>query len=777
MGNASGVISSLQTSANCSGSCSCCTALESRVAALESQVAGLLSSIEAIKQSLAALQEFISSEIAKVTETINALIVSADKRLSELQTLIVQSIAALRDFLLNLISGNNSSLEARVSDLERRVGNFGVQLQDAAASIASLTSRVASLENWKSSIETQVNSLSNLVQALNGRVQSIDNQIAALQESVSSLATLINTKFNELVTAINTLSTELRNLINSYQQYLLERIATIENALAKIAASLDREIQAIRTFITSELSKLTDLLYAQIKALTELIYSLLSGNNSGGDYDYLLQRLVIAERAIDSINSRLESLTNSVSTIRQQVTSLATQISDILSRLKNYSSDTLNMSEIRSLFSQVLSAISAIDTGSSSTGQTSTLNNIYSAVNNNIQLTSKVLTKLEVDISGDTVQSDCKNGTNNTTIPYSGKGFSGLSDQINSLNNALSVKLCNLQSTDDSTEEKAANKTITKIYRILGGDTWFDSSDQIRIYHDPEKQIRAAGKVQYNANGETSKNTESTSLIDWIQNMLAPQYYRAGYQELPGEVPETLLSIGSDKDRKILNALDLQQWLIEQLDALIGQFPLEIEIKDADPLKAGDQPKKLELANLSEVLAELVGLNFLQTQNSDILINYVNRLAVETIATKNAAIIAQDYAKANASYLGYNANPVEREIVYAINVFGDSLETVLAETKGKLIGWANTDKNSVTDYLKRIFFTVGILKESNFIRPKNAQRLIDSLGMVKTQEQSEASTKLTSDIATMNDPSSTFNSPRKEDTSLPEVLVKVKKKT
>jgi hypothetical protein len=43
------------------------------------------------------------------------------------------------------------------------------------------------------------------------------------------------------------------------------------------------------------------------------------------------------------------------------------------------------------------------------------------------------------------------------------------------------------------------------------------------------------------------------------------------------------------------------------------------------------------------------------------------RLASEVIATKNAALITQDYSKANAAFLGYKGNPARREIDYSFD--------------------------------------------------------------------------------------------------------------
>lgn len=776
MSGASGVISNLNSALNCSPNCSCCQTLDSKINGLSAEIVSLKNGLSSLDSKQQSLEQYVLGELRKITDSIGAGLASLDRKIDAAQAFLLTSLAALRDFLLGQSSEQNSSLERRVSALEDRMNKRGLEAQDLAAKLSALAGRVTSLESWQSSIESRIRSIESAIGSWDSRLKALENQIEGIKNKIDAVERSIDSKFSQVKSEISEVSRELKGLIEDLKRLLSDRIGALGTTINSIAERLDRELNDIRGFIQSELSKLTTLLYDRIRALTDLIYSLLGGKQPEQDFKYLERRVIILERLVDSINSRTSNLPDSIKALQSKVETLEEAVRGILERLRDLANNNTNMQEIRGLFRQVSDKIDKLGQTDSNYNVSSRLETLLNLSIRNIQDTGKVLDKLSVNISGETILSDCKNGSDNINQSYSGTGLNALSSQIKSLSLALSSKLCKLQTNEDPTAQKQRDKTLNRIYNILGGDTWVDSAEQIRIYHDPEGQLRAAGAKQYNSKGETSKNTESNSLIDLIQNMLAPQYYRAGYQELPGEVPDSLLSIGSDKDRKILNALDLQQWLIEQLDALVGQFPLEIEIKDTDPLKPGDQSKKLELGNLSEVLAELMGLSFMQTQNSDILINYINRLGVETIATKNAVIITQDYAKANASYLGYAANPVKREVPYALNPAGDSLETILADVKGDLIGWANTDKNSVADYLKRIFFTVGIMKESNFIRPKNVDRLVDSLNMVRTQETEEASAKLNSDIATINDPNSTFNSARRQDTSLPEVLVKIKKK-
>jgi hypothetical protein len=211
-------------------------------------------------------------------------------------------------------------------------------------------------------------------------------------------------------------------------------------------------------------------------------------------------------------------------------------------------------------------------------------------------------------------------------------------------------------------------------------------------------------------------------------------------------------------------------WIVSQIDALVGQFPIEIEIEDADPLQAGKQYKKIELPNISEALAELFGLTISGTTNSDLAINFLMRLAAETIATKNAALITQDYAKANASFMGYRGNPKEREITYNFNPANlTDFSEFLKESKGKIMGWEEDDPESIVAFLQRIVFSAGIIK-SVFFRDKRAmERLQKELDRITKSDSTDSDEKWREFIRFVNDPTSQFNFSDSKDYPTPEL--------
>ena len=161
------------------------------------------------------------------------------------------------------------------------------------------------------------------------------------------------------------------------------------------------------------------------------------------------------------------------------------------------------------------------------------------------------------------------------------------------------------------------------------------------------------------------------SSVTAIVNLLAK---RLGTSAYPMEVPESLLQGFGDELKKIESNAEFLHWLTYQFDSLVGQFPVDIEVKDIDPLKDGDQKKTIQLPNIAEAIAEIYGLTIKSSVNQEVELNMLLRLAAEIVATKNASVVTQDYARANAQFLGYKANFKPRELQYNFDFANASLD-------------------------------------------------------------------------------------------------------
>lgn len=109
--------------------------------------------------------------------------------------------------------------------------------------------------------------------------------------------------------------------------------------------------------------------------------------------------------------------------------------------------------------------------------------------------------------------------------------------------------------------------------------------------------------------------------LEPVMSLLRKVSTAIGTDQLPANMPKSFLK--NEGVRSIPSLAELQVYNLEIMDQLIGKFPIELEIKDTDPLTEGDQTKKITLNNLAESVAELFGLavnsasdNAIQTSGS-----------------------------------------------------------------------------------------------------------------------------------------------------------------
>ena len=274
------------------------------------------------------------------------------------------------------------------------------------------------------------------------------------------------------------------------------------------------------------------------------------------------------------------------------------------------------------------------------------------------------------------------------------------------------------------------------------------------------KKILGNGKLEKALNAAVGiGDGDLTTIVNLVAKRLGTSAY-------PMEVPQSLLQGFGDKTQKIDSNAEFLHWLTYQLDGLVGQFPINIEVKDIDPLKEGDQKKTIQLPNIAEAIAEMYGLTIKNSVNQEVELNMLLRLAAETIATKNAAIVAQDYSRANATFLGYKANFKPRELQYNFDFTGASLdprskepivlEKLLKTVTGYVQGWEIADKETVVGFLQKLMFSAGIIK-AVFFRGKGQQKELNREISAMTADQTAQEDRFEAFIKEINDPNSRFN--------------------
>ncbi|MCV3216029.1 hypothetical protein OGM63_21375 [Plectonema radiosum NIES-515] len=188
---------------------------------------------------------------------------------------------------------------------------------------------------------------------------------------------------------------------------------------------------------------------------------------------------------------------------------------------------------------------------------------------------------------------------------------------------------------------------------------------------------------------------------------------KIGSTHLPATVPKVL----TDQKKGTIKVESLTEFIaytIKQMDALCGRYPIDIEIEDADLTKEGNQTKKLKLPNVAETLAEIMGLLLVLRSESDATLNATIRALTEAGSSKQMAFLAYEYAKANAEFLGYKGEQIERKIPFAFKPGESRLDKMLQEGEISVRGWENEDKDDFNDLIAPLLELAAMWKVANF---------------------------------------------------------------
>jgi hypothetical protein len=205
------------------------------------------------------------------------------------------------------------------------------------------------------------------------------------------------------------------------------------------------------------------------------------------------------------------------------------------------------------------------------------------------------------------------------------------------------------------------------------------------------------------------------------------------------QVPKSLIDgAGSGSQQDLQSITELAVWQAIQLDGLLGQFPINIKIKDTDLSQQGNQEKTVKLWNISEALAELYAVSVKSSVVGDAQTQMLARLAAEAVATHAGVAVNQDYVQAIASYLGFASSTPPRKLKFAFDLTEpDSLDKLMKTVDKQIVGFQDDDKNTVQDYLEKLMFAAGIIKSVYYRKPSQVPELLKQMASIFSTEGSE----------------------------------------
>lgn len=206
---------------------------------------------------------------------------------------------------------------------------------------------------------------------------------------------------------------------------------------------------------------------------------------------------------------------------------------------------------------------------------------------------------------------------------------------------------------------------------------------------------------------------DSSDLLRAILKKLNKLSQIVGVDDYPVAAP-TVLTNANKGNTSITNLTRFLSYSIKQLDALCGKFPIEIEIEDTDLTQEGNQTKTIKLPNISEALAELMGIAMIVRTESDATLNAAIRTLIEAGSTRQTTLGIFDLAQANAEFLGYKLEQIQRDIPFAFSPGEEQLEKILKEKTMKVVGYENTDKENFNSILVPLLELAAMWKAQNF---------------------------------------------------------------
>lgn len=216
--------------------------------------------------------------------------------------------------------------------------------------------------------------------------------------------------------------------------------------------------------------------------------------------------------------------------------------------------------------------------------------------------------------------------------------------------------------------------------------------------------------------------------------MLRAIYKGLGIAKFPGKLPATIIQEVVKKGQKpaepeqvpIADFVDLLDWQFRRDDERWGQWEIQIDVKDADLTKEGDQGKSIKFPNLAESIAELEGQMLSVMANVDALVAITTKGLVESGMARQEAIKSYLAAKAIIKYMAFKSTEIDVPVPMAFTAGAETISALIKESEGHIKGTDYVEKETLRDIL------LDLLQAAAVIRAVHWQK-IDSKTDTKSQ--------------------------------------------
>lgn len=171
-----------------------------------------------------------------------------------------------------------------------------------------------------------------------------------------------------------------------------------------------------------------------------------------------------------------------------------------------------------------------------------------------------------------------------------------------------------------------------------------------------------------------------------------------------GEVPPEPSSV------PIPDLTSLLMWQFERDDERWDQWEVEINIKDSDITKEGDQEKSIKLPNLAESIAEFEGQLLSIMTNVDALVALQVKTLAESGMARQESIKAYLASKAIIKYMAFNSTETDVPVPMTFTAGAETITELLKESEGHIKGTDYVEKETLRDVYLDLLQAAAIIR-------------------------------------------------------------------
>ena len=201
-------------------------------------------------------------------------------------------------------------------------------------------------------------------------------------------------------------------------------------------------------------------------------------------------------------------------------------------------------------------------------------------------------------------------------------------------------------------------------------------------------------------------------------------YTRLGLAQFPGQLPNTIIQeIPKEGEEPaeppqvpIPDLVSLLNWTFERDDERWGQWAVQINVKDSDITKEGDQGKQVKFPNLAESIAEIEGQILSLSTNMDGLVAITTKNLVESGLGRQEAIKSYLAAKAIIKYMAFKTEEIDVDIPACFTPSAETIHELVKESTIHVKGIDYTEKETLRDIYLDLLQSAAIIRAVHWQR-------------------------------------------------------------